>query len=87
MNSKNFKDVLERLFPWRHSRLNRKFKDHLFRFLFHDKKELLSLYNAVNGTDYQNPDDLTVMTLEDVIFLGMKEDPEYQELLLKKYEL
>lgn len=54
--------------------VNRKHKDRLFRFAFQEKKDLLELYNAVNGTDYQNPDDLTITTLEDVIFLGVKND-------------
>ena len=55
-------------------RANRKYKDTLFRFIFHDKKDLLSLYNAVNGTDYGNPDDLEINTLENVIYLKMKND-------------
>mgnify|MGYP000394016154 CR=1 FL=1 len=32
--------------------VNRNYKDTLFRALFAEKKHLLSLYNAVNGTDY-----------------------------------
>lgn len=54
--------------------VNQKHKDRLFRFAFQDKKDLLSLYNAVNGTDYQNPDDLVITTLEDALFLGIKND-------------
>ena len=77
MTTDDIKKLLDRLFPWRHARLNRKFKDHLFRFLFREKEDLLSLYNAVNGTDYKNPDDLTIMTLEDVIYLGMKNDVSF----------
>lgn len=53
---------------------NRRHKDRLFRMVFQDKKDLLELYNALNGTDYRNPDDLTITTLEDVLFLGMKND-------------
>lgn len=53
---------------------NRKHKDRLFRFAFQEKKDLLELYNAINNTDYQNPDDLIITTLEDVIFLGVKND-------------
>ena len=59
---------------WRRIRLNRKYKDKLFRFLFRDKKDLLDLYNALNHTSYENPDELQVVTLEDVIFLKMKND-------------
>ncbi len=31
---------------------NRKFKDTIFRMLFSEKEALLSLYNAVNGSNY-----------------------------------
>ncbi len=54
--------------------VNRQYKDRLFRLVFEDKKDLLSLYNAVHGTDYQDPDDLLITTLEDAIYLGMKND-------------
>lgn len=54
--------------------VNREHKDRLFRFAFQEKKDLLELYNAVNGTDYQNPEDLMITTLEDAIFLGVKND-------------
>ncbi len=77
MAATDFTTVLNRLFPWRRAHLNRKFKDHLFRFLFREKNELLSLYNAVNGTDYTDPDALTIMTLDDVIYLGMKNDVSF----------
>ena len=44
---------------------NRKYKDSVFRLLFNNKRELLGLYNALNGTNYQDPELLTVTTLED----------------------
>ena len=43
---------------------NRKYKDTVFRMLFSDRKNLLSLYNAINGTAYENADDLEIVTLE-----------------------
>lgn len=55
-------------------RANRNYKDTVFRMLFSDRKNLLSLYNAVNGTNYQNPDDLEIVTLENAIYMGMKND-------------
>ncbi len=55
-------------------RLNRKHTDVLFRRLFRDKKDLLELYNALNGSAYENPDELDVVTMEDVIFMKMKND-------------
>nr|WP_243035510.1 hypothetical protein [Clostridium sp. AM45-5] len=54
------------------ARVNRKFKDSLFRMVFHGKEELLSLYNAVNGSAYTNADDLEINTLEDAVYMGMK---------------
>ena len=55
-------------------RVNRKYKDRLFRFLFSNKKDLLDLYNAVNGSNYDDPEALEIVTMEDVIFLKMKND-------------
>lgn len=57
--------------------INAKHKDRLFRKLFGDEKNkenLLSLYNALNDTHYDNVDDLTITTIDDVIYLGMKND-------------
>ena len=51
---------------------NQKHKDTVFRMLFSDKKHLLSLYNAVNETNYQNPDDLEIVTLENAVYMGIK---------------
>lgn len=52
-------------------------KDTLFRDLFKDPEHALSLYNALNGTAYDNPDDLEVTTLEDVIYINMKNDVSF----------
>lgn len=54
--------------------VNNKYKDRLFKFIFKEKEDLLQLYNAINGTDYNNPEDIEVNTLEDVIYMGMKND-------------
>ena len=54
--------------------VQREHKDRLFRFIFMNKKDLLDLYNAINGSNYDNPDDLEYNTLEDVIYLSMKND-------------
>lgn len=53
---------------------NLRHKDSLFRIIFREKKELLSLCNALADTDYQNPNDLTITTLEDVLYINMKND-------------
>ena len=49
--------------------IKRNYKDTVFRMIFSDKKELLSLYNAINGTNHTNPDDLTVTTLDNAIYM------------------
>jgi hypothetical protein len=58
-------------------KVNRQYRDRLFKRVFENKEDLLSLYNAINGTDYQNVDDLEVNTLEDWIFMSMKNDVSF----------
>ena len=53
---------------------NRQYKDTIFRMLFKDKKNLLSLYNAMNQRNYTDEDALEVVTLENAIYMGMKND-------------
>ena len=53
---------------------NRKYKDTVFRMLFSDKANLLSLYNAINGSNYKDPDQLEIVTLENAVYMGMKND-------------
>ena len=53
---------------------DRRYKDTIFRMLFSDKKNLLELYNAVSGRHYDNPDDLQIVTLENAVYMGMKND-------------
>ena len=45
--------------------VNGEYKDRLFKLVFREKEDLLKLYNAVGGTDYDNPEDLEINTLED----------------------
>lgn len=54
--------------------VNRRYKDNLFRFIFNDKKKLLGLYNALNHSNYEDPEELEINTLENVVFLNMKND-------------
>ena len=55
-------------------RANRKYKDTVFRMLFSDKNHLLSLYNAVSGKAYTDPEQLQIVTLENAVYMGMKND-------------
>ena len=52
----------------------REYKDTVFRMLFSDKKNLLSLYNAVTGRAYENAEDLEIVTLDNAVYMGMKND-------------
>lgn len=62
--------------------VRRTYKDSLFRMVFREKGELLTLYNAINGTSYENPDDLEITTIDDVLYLGLKNDISF---LIKEY--
>ena len=53
------------------------YKDSMFRMLYLDKKELLSLYNAVNGTDYTDLDSLEINTVQNAIYMKMKNDVSF----------
>lgn len=57
--------------------VNKQYKDRLFKFVFKEKKDLLELYNAINDTDYDNPDDIEINTIEDVVYMGMKNDVSF----------
>ena len=58
-------------------RVRRTYKDSLFRMIFREKEELLSLYNVINGSDYKNTEDLEINTIEDVIYMGIKNDVSF----------
>ncbi|MBO4507616.1 MAG: hypothetical protein J5747_03155, partial [Spirochaetaceae bacterium] len=57
----------------------RKYRDRLFKAIFgrdneQSKRWRLDLYNALNGTSYTDPDALEVNTIENVIYMTMKND-------------
>ena len=51
---------------------NRMYKSRIFAMLFSDRNELLKLYNAINGTSYDDPDLLQVNTLENAVYMSMQ---------------
>lgn len=55
-------------------KVNRVYKDRLFRLIFSSREELLALYNAVRGTQYKDAEALEITTLDDVLYMGMKND-------------
>jgi predicted transposase/invertase (TIGR01784 family) len=56
----------------------RTYRDSLFRKYFNDKRRLLSLYNALEGTDYTNPREIKITTLKGVFFNDFKNDISFQ---------
>lgn len=53
---------------------NRLYKSRLFVMLFEDKKNLLELYNAVSGKHYEDPELLKINTLDNAIYMSMRND-------------
>ncbi len=59
---------------------NTQYKDRLFNFLFgseENKAWTLSLYNAVNGSSYTDPDAIQITTIKEVMYLGMHNDVSF----------
>jgi hypothetical protein len=52
---------------------NQQYKDSVFTKLFGEKDKLAELYNAIAGTSY-TADDIELVTLENVIFVGREND-------------
>lgn len=59
------------------NKVNTKYKDRLFRRLFGSmemRENIISLYNALNGTEYGNDAEFEITTLDDVVYIKMKND-------------
>ena len=54
--------------------VNRNYKSSIFTMLFSDRKELLGLYNAVSGKQYKDPSLLEINTLENAIYMAVRND-------------
>ena len=62
---------------------NRMYKSRIFAMLFSDRNELLKLYNAINGTSYDDPDLLQQNRHgEGLCDIVVNVQPESPELLL-----
>ena len=53
------------------------YKDTMFRMLFREKENLLSLYNAVNRSSYTDVDNLEITTLENAVYTNYKNDVSF----------
>lgn len=71
-----FPDIRSHLNMYMHRpHINRKYKDRLFCALFgQDREALLQLYNALNGTAYTDSSQLTIVTLDNIIYMKMVND-------------
>ena len=68
-------------------KVQRNYKDSLFRMLFKDKENLLCLYNALNKTDYTDVEGLEITTLENAVYMNYKNDVSFVfDLELMLYE-
>ena len=59
------------------STANKQYKDRVFKFIFGNpehKEWTLSLYNALNGSHFTNPEDIEFNTIEDAVYMSMKND-------------
>ena len=59
---------------------NREYRDRIFTFIFGNAEHrewTLELYNAVNDTSYDDPSDITITTIREVLYLGMHNDVSF----------
>ena len=60
--------------------VNDEYKDRLFKFIFgnpENKQWTLALYNAVNGTNYDDPEAIQFNTIGEFLYLKMKNDTSF----------
>ena len=56
------------------------YKDRLFKFIFGNPENrawTLSLYNAVNNTNYEDPSEIQFNTIGDAVYMRMKNDVSF----------
>ncbi|MBQ3423726.1 MAG: hypothetical protein IJH38_00810 [Clostridia bacterium] len=60
--------------------IRRAYRDRLFSFIFGSEEHrewTLSLYNAVNGTHYDDPSAVEITTIREALYLGMHNDVSF----------
>ncbi len=57
--------------------VNKEYKSSLFARIFSEPEAALSLYNSLNGTDYDDPAGLEINTIESVLYIGWKNDVSF----------
>ena len=56
---------------------NREYKSDLFSMLMHEKKYALETYNAINNSDYKDPEAIEIITLEHGVSLSIRNDASF----------
>jgi hypothetical protein len=56
---------------------NREYKSDVFSMLMEDKRNALQVYNAVNGSDYDNPELVEIYNLDKGISLSVRNDASF----------
>ncbi len=56
---------------------NREYKSDVFSMLMEDKKNALEVYNALNESDYSDPDELEIITSNHGISLSIRNDASF----------
>ena len=60
--------------------VNKEYKDRLLNFIFgseENKEWTLSLYNAINHSNYTDKDAIEFNTIKEVLYLGMHNDTSF----------
>ncbi|MBQ7529752.1 hypothetical protein IJT10_07630, partial [bacterium] len=60
--------------------VNREYRDRLFKFIFgnpENREWTLSLYNAVNGSNYTDANEIKFNTIENIVYMGMRNDVSF----------
>ncbi len=70
--------IRRRLKKWRfQKRIRRDHKSSVFAMIFNDKERALQLYNAISGKNYADPDEIEIATLENAVYLNVKNDVSF----------
>ena len=56
---------------------NKEYKSDVFSMLMQDKERALQLYNVMNDSNYQNPEDVEMTTLDGGISLSVRNDASF----------
>ena len=76
MADEKIKKLIGNIF--RRIRGKKQYKDRFFRTLFgNDKRALLEIYNALNGTEYTDVDELEIVTIESAIYVTYTNDVSF----------